>query len=152
MFVQFRLFRPEYLKDVINITKNNLTERYNDFIFLDIQRSWPAGFILGMADNTVAGFICGGITGGREARILMIAVEKKYRRMGIGSGLITSFEKEAEKIKINKVKLEVRVDNTEAIEFYKSHGYAIVNLLPSYYNDGFDAYSMEKMLSRSDFL
>lgn len=147
MFVQFRPFKSEYLKEVVEITRTNLTERYSDFIFLDIQRSWPSAFIVSMADNEVAGFICGGITGDKEARILMIAVDKKYRNKGIGSGLMTLFEQEALKIKINRIRLEVRTDNINAVNFYKIHGYSIVSLLPSYYNDGFDAYSMEKIIS-----
>ncbi|MCL4334436.1 MAG: GNAT family N-acetyltransferase [Candidatus Thermoplasmatota archaeon] len=149
MFVQFRLFKQSQLDDVIEITKRNLTERYNDFVFLDIQKSWPSAFILGMSDQTVAGFICGGISGEKEARILMLAVDKPFRRNGIGTGLITLFEQEAQKVKINRIKLEVRTDNLEAIAFYKNHGYSIASLLPSYYNDGSDAYSMEKILTQS---
>jgi ribosomal-protein-alanine N-acetyltransferase len=146
MFVQFRLFKPAQLDEIIDITKKNLTERYNDFIFLDIQRAWPAAFIVGMFDQTVAGFICGGISGNREARILMLAVDTPYRKNGIGSGLITLFEQEALKIKANKIKLEVRTDNSEAINFYRNHGYSITGLVPSYYNDGSDAYTMEKLI------
>lgn len=146
MFVQYRVFGPDQLDQVTQITKRNLTERYNDFIYLDIQRSWPSAFIVGMADLSVAGFICGGITGSKEARILMLAVDVPYRKMGIGAGLISLFEQEAMKIKINKIKLEVKTDNEVAINFYKVHGYVITNLLPSYYSDGADAYTMEKFI------
>ncbi len=149
MFVQFRLFTPSQLGEIIEIAKRNLTERYNDFVFLDIQKGWPSGFIVGMSDQAVAGFICGGITGEGEARILMLAVDTPYRRNGIGTGLITLFEQEAAKVKVNRIKLEVRVDNDEAIRFYRNHGYSISSLLPSYYNDGSDAYVMEKMLTRT---
>jgi ribosomal-protein-alanine N-acetyltransferase len=146
MFVQFRLFSPSQLGEIIEITKKNLTERYNDFVYLDIQKSWPSAFIVGMSDQTVAGFICGGITGEKEARILMLAVDIPFRNNGIGTGLMTIFEQEAIKVKVNKVRLEVRTDNQVAIDFYKNHGYSITSLLPSYYNDGSDAYSMEKPL------
>jgi len=146
MFVQFRLFSPSQLGEIIEITKKNLTERYNDFVYLDIQKSWPSAFIVGMSDQTVAGFICGGITGEKEARILMLAVDTPFRNNGIGTGLMTIFEQEAIKVKVNKVRLEVRTDNQVAIDFYKNHGYSITSLLPSYYNDGSDAYSMEKPL------
>lgn len=144
MFVQFRLFRPSQLSDIIDLTRRNLTERYSDFVYLDIQRSWPSAFIVGMSDQTIAGFICGGISGEKEARILMLAVDPPFRKNGIGSGLMSLFEQEAFKIKISRIKLEVRIDNIGAINFYKNHGYSIVNLLPSYYNDGTDAYTMEK--------
>jgi ribosomal-protein-alanine N-acetyltransferase len=146
MFVQFRLFNPSELGAIIEITKKNLTERYNDFVFLDIQRSWPSAFIVGMSDHSIAGFICGGISGEKEARILMLAVDTPFRNNGIGTGLMSLFEEEALKVKVNKVKLEVRTDNLEGINFYKNHGYLISSLLPSYYNDGSDAYTMEKPL------
>ncbi len=146
MFVQFRTFRPEYLQQIIDITRRNLTERYNDFIFLDIYRSWPSAFIIGMAENKVAGFICGGLSGEKEARILMFAVDSPYRKMGIGTGLITLFEQEASNVKVNRIKLEVKTDNIEAINFYKNRGYIITGLLPSYYNDGSDAYIMQKFI------
>ncbi len=146
MFVQFRLFNPSQLGEIIEITKKNLTERYNDFVYLDIQKSWPSAFIVGMSDQTMAGFICGGITGEKEARILMLAVDTPFRNNGIGTGLMTIFEQEAIKVKVSKVRLEVRTDNQGAIDFYKKHGYSISSLLPSYYNDGSDAYTMEKLL------
>lgn len=140
------MFDPSQLSAITEITRKNLTERYNDFVFLDIQKSWPSAFIVGMSDQAYAGFICGGVSGEKEARILMLAVDIPYRGQGIGTGLLTLFEQEALKIKVNKVKLEVRTDNGDAIDFYKKHGYAVANLLPSYYNDGSDAYTMEKLL------
>jgi len=146
MFVQFKTFRIEYLQDIIDLTKRNLTERYNDFIFLDIYRAWPNAFIVGMAENMIAGFICGGLSGEREGRILMIAVDKPFRKMGIGSGLMTLFEQEASNVKVNRIKLEVKTDNVDAITFYKNRGYVITGLLPSYYNDGSDAYVMQKFI------
>lgn len=134
------------LTEVKEITRKNLTERYNDFVFLDIQKSWPSAFIVGMSDQTVAGFICGGLAGEKEARVLMLAVDTPFRKNGIGAGLMTLFEQEATTIKVNKVRLEVRTDNTEAINFYKNRGYSVTSLLPSYYNDGSDAYNMEKQI------
>ncbi|MCL4412139.1 MAG: GNAT family N-acetyltransferase [Candidatus Thermoplasmatota archaeon] len=146
MFVQIKAFKPELLQEIIEITKRNLSERYNDFIFLDIFRSWPSAFLVGMADDRVAGFICGGISGEKEARILMLAVDFPYRKMGLGTGLVTLFEQEAAKVKVNRIKLEVKTDNLEAIDFYKGRGYIITGLLPSYYNDGTDAYLMQRFI------
>ncbi|MGC8645120.1 MAG: GNAT family N-acetyltransferase [Thermoplasmata archaeon] len=147
MFVQFRAFRTSQLKEIVELARKNLTERYSDFVFLDIQRAWPSGFIVATADQGIAGFICGGLSGDREARILMLAVDAPYRRKGIGSSLISLFEQEAAKVRVAKIRLEVRTDNKEAISFYKNHGYSIIGLLPSYYNDGTDAYTMEKVIA-----
>ncbi|MEM0136098.1 MAG: GNAT family N-acetyltransferase [Thermoplasmatales archaeon] len=148
MFVQFHPFKTAQLDEVVELSRKNLTERYSDFVFLDIQRAWPSGFIVAMADNTIAGFICGGLSGDREARILMLAVDLPYRRKGIGSALISLFEQEAIKVRVRKIRLEVRTDNNEAIAFYRMHGYSISGLLPSYYNDGTDAFTMEKTIAK----
>ncbi|MEM1995477.1 MAG: GNAT family N-acetyltransferase [Thermoplasmatales archaeon] len=148
MFVQFHPFKTAQLDEVVELSRKNLTERYSDLVFLDIQRAWPSGFIVAMADNKVAGFICGGLSGDREARILMLAVDLPYRRKGIGSALISLFEQEAIKVKVRKISLEVRTDNNEAIAFYRTHGYSISGLLPSYYNDGTDAFTMEKVIAK----
>jgi len=43
-------------------------------------------------------------------------------------------------------KLEVRVDNEEAMKMYKKLGYDIVDILKRYYKDGGDAYLMIKKL------
>ncbi len=56
------------------------------------------------------------------------------------------FEQEASNVKVNRIKLEVKTDNVEAITFYKNRGYVITGLLPSYYNDGSDAYVMQKFI------
>ncbi|MEM0141190.1 MAG: GNAT family N-acetyltransferase [Thermoplasmatales archaeon] len=145
--MQFHSFSTSQLDEVVELARRNLTERYSDFVFLDIQRAWPSGFIVAIADSSIAGFICGGLSGDREARILMLAVDAPYRRKGIGSALMSLFEQEAIKVRVRRIKLEVRTDSEGAIAFYRNHSYSVSGLLPSYYNDGTDAFTMEKVIA-----
>ena len=72
----------------------------------------------------------------------MLAVDEKYRRRGIGSALMKEIIKQASLMGINKIRLEVKVNNKEAIRFYTRFGFAIASRLPHYYNTGEDGFLM----------
>jgi len=44
------------------------------------------------------------------------------------------------------MRLEVKTSNKVAINLYKKMGFIISNMLPAYYNDGSDAYVMQKFI------
>lgn len=75
-----------------------------------------------------------------RAEIEYIVVKDKYKRLGIGSKLISFIEKD-----IKNITLEVRESNTTAINFYKKNGYKIVSTRHNYYKDE-DGYLMIKNL------
>ncbi len=77
-----------------------------------------------------------------ESKIMSIAVKKEFRRRGIGSSLLKkAIESTREKGK-KRLLLEVRVSNTPAQNLYKKYGFKVIDILPSYYADGEDAYLM----------
>ena len=45
---------------------------------------------------------------------------------------------------IKKIGLEVRTNNINAIKFYKKHGFKKISTIKSFYQNGEDAYLMEK--------
>lgn len=53
-------------------------------------------------------------------------VKEDYRRHGIGSRLIEFAENDLRERSYRKITLNVGKDNTEAIKFYKKHGFKIV--------------------------
>lgn len=63
-----------------------------------------------------------------DGHIISIAVDKEFRRMGIGSKLVDEVLKRA-----GKAYVEVRESNEEAIEFYGSLGFEEVDRAPQYY-------------------
>ena len=56
--------------------------------------------------------------------ITLIAIHENFRRQGLGSKLIRECFDDMLNSGMNRVRLEVRKENTAAIEFYKSEGFA----------------------------
>lgn len=75
--------------------------------------------------------------------IATIAVLPDHRGMGIGSRLLGACE---ERLDTPRIKLCVRVSNTEAIRLYEHRGYNRADVWTKYYQDGEDALVMEKLL------
>jgi len=71
--------------------------------------------------------------------LLYIVVEPIYRNKLIGSKLIEYLIKTE---KCEKILLEVRCDNINAIKLYKKYNFKIINIRKNYYENN-DAYVME---------
>jgi ribosomal-protein-alanine N-acetyltransferase len=80
--------------------------------------------------------------GGAEADVLTVGVIPSQRGKGIARqlmGLITDWAKQQGS---TAMMLEVKVDNTEAIELYESLGYSKLNVRKDYFGAGLDALVM----------
>ena len=82
-----------------------------------------------------------------EAQINFFAVNKKYRKKGFGTYLMTFLIKECEKLNINKLILEVSNTNSTAEQFYSRFDFSTVGIRRNYYKDGSDALLKEKKLT-----
>ena len=67
--------------------------------------------------------------------LLQIAVEKSFRRAGIGDLLMESILSIAKNNKLKSVFLEVRKNNIAAICLYKKHGFKYIRTRKDYYTD-----------------
>ncbi len=138
-----RKFEYKDLEEVYEIARNSLEEDYAIDFFLYLWQFADA-FLIAEKDGKVVGFIIAIKPSYQEMRILMLAVDKLYRRQGIGSNLIR--ELILRHPEIRKINLEVKVNNKEAIKFYKKHGFKIKEKIENFYTDGSSAYIMEKTL------
>lgn len=77
-----------------------------------------------------------------EIHIGNIAVLKEHRGKGIGKALLKFLLNLSKKRKIGKITLEVRAQNTVAINLYKSMGFVEEGIRKGYYDDGEDAIIM----------
>ncbi len=84
-----------------------------------------------------------------EAHLVLFAVDPAQRRRGVGRALVGWLEKIARAGGIVTIGLEVRADNREAREFYRSLGYAETARLPGYYQKREDAVRMVRRVGRS---
>ncbi len=78
--------------------------------------------------------------------ITTIGVAPEHRRRGLADKLLRHTEESLRRRNINTVMLEVRVGNLPAQNLYREFGYAIVQRLVSYYNNGEDGFLMVKSL------
>jgi ribosomal protein S18 acetylase RimI-like enzyme len=76
--------------------------------------------------------------------IATVGVLPEYRRQGVGRALIEECEKS---MKMQHVRLNVRVNNAEAIALYEKMGYYRIDVWNNYYNDGGSALVMEKKVN-----
>lgn len=74
-----------------------------------------------------------------EAELLRVAVHPEGRRKGLARALLLEGLERLRKLDIQVCFLEVRVDNTPAINLYESLGFTCVGMRKGYYRDGTDA-------------
>ena len=68
-----------------------------------------------------------------EGEITNVAVHPKYRGMGIGTKLMESVIRQAEKNNIKDIILEVRQSNSEAIRLYEKNGFKKIKKKKNFY-------------------
>ena len=82
-----------------------------------------------------------------EAQINYFVVNKKFRKRGFGSYLMSYLIKKCEKLNLRKILLEVSQGNVTAEKFYSRFDFYTVGIRKNYYKDGSDALLKEKKLT-----
>ncbi len=144
--MRLRPFQTKDLGQVYTLATRALNETYSTTVFTDISSYWPEGFIVLEEATDIIGFIFGIMMSRSEARILMLAVEERYRMRGLGNTLYRAFAQECAAKGIRSINLEVRISNLAAIRFYQKEGFQIVGRIDKYYTNGEDAYRMQVFL------
>ncbi len=125
------------LKEIMEIERASFKCPWSETMFL----SPDEVIILAYHNNKIVGYIVYS-TVLDECHILNVAVHPDFRRMGIAQNMLDFLFKEGEKEGLKFYYLEVRVDNTPAINFYKKNGFKELGLRKGYYSDGIDALVM----------
>jgi ribosomal protein S18 acetylase RimI-like enzyme len=99
-------------------------------------------------EEQIAGF---GIMvyGDEVAHLSLLAVRPSRRRSGLGARLIDWLERPARVAGIERIRLEVRADNPQALGFYRSRGYREAGRIAGYYRGAVDAVRLEKRLAEA---
>ena len=82
-----------------------------------------------------------------EAQINYFVIKQKFRKKGFGSYLMRFLINHCEKLKVNKLFLEVSQNNIQAEKFYDSFDFYTVGIRSNYYRDGSNALLKEKILT-----
>jgi ribosomal-protein-alanine N-acetyltransferase len=128
-FIEHQSFQSPYPSDVVTF----LYERYRDT------------FLVAEQGGTVLGYISG-ITSWREGHIVSVAVLPSWRRKDIASQLVQELCSIFKYQNKKRVKLEVRVSNTPAINLYEKLGFEKQKIVEDYYENGEDAVMMKKRI------
>lgn len=144
--VVVRNFRYDDLDRIADIVSSSLGEYYPKSLYLEKSSDWQNGFIVGVEGGRVVAMLLGIVQGKFETRILMFAVEKSYRKRGIGHELMDHFIRLSEARGVKRISLEVRRSNVEAIRFYEHYGFQNTGVLFMYYSDMEDGLKMAKTL------
>jgi ribosomal protein S18 acetylase RimI-like enzyme len=84
--------------------------------------------------------------GGRSLRIVSLGVAAHARRRGVARRLVRYSLAEARRLGLERVHLEVRIENHAAQALYRKFGFVEAGRLPDYYDEGQDALRMERTL------
>lgn len=143
--VTLRAFRPTDVPFISSIVADALHEHYDPSLYQSLSTEWSDGFLVAADPREVpVGFLLGVNQVEREARILMFAVDRGHRRLGVGTLLMTAFLDRCRARTYRRVTLEVRVSNATAIRFYTHFSYSVIDLLRAYYSDGENGYQMAR--------
>lgn len=132
--MKVREFVPDDLKRVYEIENMSFNQYYGIDIFKQLYDA-NMGFLVAEKDNYVIGYVIFWIKQELEGHIISIAVDKNYRRLGVGSKLLSKAISILSLIEIDKIILEVNENNKSAVEFYKSFNFKIDRLVPRYYEN-----------------
>ena len=144
--VIIRRFERDDFLPVFKIIYETFPERYDPQLFIHLYETFPDGFMVAEENKRIIGFIIGVRASEETFRILLLAVTPDMRKRGVGSSLLKKFLNIVILRGSREVRLEVRTDNKRAIEFYKKHGFQIIDFIPELYQNGEDAYIMIKSL------
>lgn len=135
------------ISEVYNIELKSFKYPYPLHLFIIYLKLFPELFLVVECENRVVGYGIAVIEPGKTGHIVSIAIDPKYRGLGLGKALMKELEGKLKTYGAMKVKLEVSVNNNIAINLYKSLGYKITKRMSRYYPDGSDAYVMIKNLT-----
>jgi ribosomal-protein-alanine N-acetyltransferase len=119
-----------------------------DGLFISDLFKRKAGTILIVeSGKKVRGCIIGYVkleTTGAIGKINLLAIDKEFRRMGLGNTLMASYLDIVRSTGCHRCYLEVRRGNANAISLYKKIGFIENGILKDFYGTGLDAISMYK--------
>ena len=142
-----REYDPRDSDRLYEILCSSLDEYFRQEMLSYFHLQWPKGQLVACDfSGRPIGFISASKIDASHVRIMMFAVDRDHRSIGVGSKLMIQLKQIAMINGIRRISLEVRPSNMRAINFYKRHGFASTEILRGYYNDGGDAVSMNHIV------
>jgi ribosomal-protein-alanine N-acetyltransferase len=162
--VKIRTFRIADLARIMEIERQAFPDAWDENWFLYFYQTNPSGFfvateskdfVIGYAIVDVESeaehawlFMEGKRLPPQRGHLLNIAIDKQWRKKGIGSKLLEKAADYVSERGVNILFLEVQTTNTNARTFYGNRGFKETGkVMTDYYPDGGDAIIMKKRLA-----
>lgn len=142
------------LSSIEQIEKASFDDPYSAVIFWSLYLDPKNFFRVGVIDRKIVGYSIVKVESGVEsklAHLVSLAIAPNSRRRGYGEKLLQDAIDlvRQDSLRINKIVLEVRSDNSTAIALYAKFGFTQESTVSDYYGKGKDALVMKLDLSKS---
>ncbi|EDQ85413.1 uncharacterized protein MONBRDRAFT_29305 [Monosiga brevicollis MX1] len=149
--IEYRPFADEAeLGRLTELIEHDLSEPYSAFTYLYFIRNWPQLCHLAYDGDRMVGVVICRLThhksGTLRGYIGMLAVDKDYRKRGIGSALTRQALETMRNMEADEIVLETEIVNSGAIRLYESLGFVRDKFLNRYYLGGQDALRLKLWL------
>lgn|SRR5690606_8081814 len=132
---QIRLMLPTDLKGIAEVERAAYDYPWSLGIFRDCLLAGYYSLVLDIA-GVVSGYAIMSIAAS-EAHVLNLCVHPDAQRLGYGRRLLNALLAKAREAEVDKVFLEVRPSNKNALALYRSVGFEEVGIRPAYYQARF---------------
>lgn len=146
---EIRTLTDKHLKEVLDLNLRCFREGENytrhTFDYL-LNEPNCLSYRITTSDGNLVGFVFIMLGEDGAGHITTIGVAPEHRRRNLANRLLDHAENALRKRGVSTVRLEVRAENTAAQNLYRRRGYAVVQRLARYYNNGEDGFLMVKPL------
>jgi ribosomal-protein-alanine N-acetyltransferase len=140
-----RAWTEEDVKEIARLEAECFSDPWTEGMLADTLRFPIYHTFLAEEGGQVCGYGCI-ILLFEDAELANIAVAPTHRGQGVGKRILEEMHAYAKARGAERMLLEVRVSNRNAIGLYEKYGYERYGLREHYYADGEDAYLMQKKL------
>ncbi len=149
--MKIRSYSRDDLPLLVNLEKEAFGEAAYTRRMLKVMFESPKSIcFIAESEHGILGYICALPLTREEADIESIAVDPRSQRSGLGTFLFDKMEAELISRGYREIVLEVRENNTQALNFYRKRGFKVTEYLSSYYKTPVggtrNAYRMRKFL------
>eukprot|EP01121_Diplochlamys_sp_Union-15-3_P001065 TRINITY_DN1092_c0_g1_i1.p1 TRINITY_DN1092_c0_g1~~TRINITY_DN1092_c0_g1_i1.p1 ORF type:complete len:191 (+),score=27.68 TRINITY_DN1092_c0_g1_i1:43-573(+) len=146
--------KEEQMKPIMSLMEKDLSEPYCVYTYRYFINNWPKLCWLAMdGDKCVGAVVCKldyHKTKSFRGYIAMLAVDKDYRKLGIGSQLVIKAIEKMKEENGEEVTLETEITNKAALALYQNLGFVKDKRLLRYYLNGVDAFRLKLWLNRRE--
>ncbi|MBT3318731.1 MAG: ribosomal protein S18-alanine N-acetyltransferase [Clostridia bacterium] len=134
MEVKYRLAENNDLDGIFRVEKSSFSSPWLfESLLYDVCLSSVSIYIVALVDKSIIGF-CGAHLVVDECHINNVAVLPKFRRAGVGQGLVKTLMTLTQET-VTGYTLEVRQSNINAIKLYQKFGFTQQGIRENYYAD-----------------